>query len=59
MQPIKPLIISGDIKSTELLENADGRILLKIGEIIGGLKTRKTCQMPVELPFPHTLERKK
>lgn len=57
----KPLIISGDIKSTELLENAGSRILLKIGEIIGPqveMYQEKPRQMPVELPFPHTLERK-
>ena len=57
----KPLVISGDIKSTELLERAGNKILLKIGEVIGPqeqMYQEKPRQLPVELPFPHTLERK-
>jgi hypothetical protein len=57
----KPLIIAADIKSTELLENAGNKILLKIGEVIGQqvqMYQEKSRQMPVELSYPHVLERK-
>jgi hypothetical protein len=56
----KPLIISADIKSTELLENAGNKILLKIGEVIGPqeqMYQEKPRRLPVELPFPHVLQR--
>lgn len=56
----KPLIISGDIKSTELLEKAGNKILFKLGEIIGPqeeMYQEKPRQMPAELPFPHVLDR--
>ena len=57
----KPLVISGDIKSTDMLENAGNKILLKIGEIIGQqveMYQEKPRQLPVELPYPHVLDRK-
>lgn len=56
----KPLIIGGDIKSTELLEKAGNKILFKLGEIIGPqeeMYQEKPRQTPVELPFPHVLDR--
>jgi hypothetical protein len=56
----KPLIISGDIKSGELLENAGSKILLKIGEVIGQqeeMYQEKPRQLPVEMPFPHMEDR--
>lgn len=57
----KPLVISGDIKTTEMLENAGNKILLKIGEIIGQqveMYQEKPRQLPMELPYPHVLNRK-
>ena len=57
----KPLIISGEIKTTELLENAGSRILFKVGEIIGPqaeMYQEKPRQLPIELDYPHVLERK-
>jgi len=57
----KPLIISGDIKTTGMLENAGNKILLKIGEIIGQqveMYQEKPRQLPMELPYPHVLDRK-
>lgn len=57
----KPLIISAHIKNTEMLENAGNKVLLKIGDIIGPqeqMYQEKPRQLPVELPFPHVLDRK-
>jgi hypothetical protein len=57
----KPLVISGDIRSTELLENAGNKILFKLGEIIGPqaeMYQEKPRQLPIELDYPHVLERK-
>jgi hypothetical protein len=57
----KPYSISADIKSTELLEAAGNKILLKIGEIIGPqveMYQEKPRRLPVELPYPHVLDRK-
>lgn len=57
----KPFSISADIKSTELLEAAGNKILLKIGEIIGPqveMYQEKPRQLPIELPYPHVLDRK-
>jgi len=57
----KPLIISGDVKTTEMLENAGKKILLKIGEIIGQqveMYQEKPRQLPIEMPFPHEEDRK-
>jgi hypothetical protein len=56
----KPLIIGADIKSTELIENAGSKILLKIGEIIGPqveMYQEKPRQLPIELDYPHVLNR--
>lgn len=57
----KPLIISADIKSTDLIERAGNKVLLKIGEIIGPqveMYQEKPRRLPVELPYPHVLQRK-
>jgi hypothetical protein len=57
----KPLVIGGDIKSTELLESAGNKILFKIGEIIGPqaeMYQEKPRQLPIELDYPHVLDRK-
>ena len=57
----KPLIISADITSGDMLEKAGNKILLKIGEIIGPqeeMYQEKPRQLPMELPYPHALKRK-
>lgn len=57
----KPLVISGNIKSTDLLENAGSKILFKVGEIIGPqaeMYQEKPRQLPIELDYPHVLDRK-
>ena len=57
----KPLIISADIKTTDMTERAGDKILLKIGEIIGPqeqMYQEKPRVLPVEMPYPHTLIRK-
>jgi hypothetical protein len=56
----KPLIISADIKSTELIERAGNKILFKLGVVIGPqeqMYQEKPRLLPVELPFPHMLNR--
>jgi hypothetical protein len=57
----KPLSISADIKSTEMIERAGNKVLLKIGDIIGPqeqMYQEKPRKLPVELPYPHALDRK-
>jgi len=56
----KPLAIEGDIKSTQLLEKAGNKILVKLGEVIGPqveMYQEKPRQLPVILQFPHALDR--
>lgn len=58
--PYKPFIINATVKSAGLLEKAGGKIILKIGEMIGEqvqMYDEKPRQNPVELMFPHSLER--
>ncbi len=57
----KPLIISGTITSGELVENAGNKLLFKVGELIGTqeqMYQEKPRQLPVELGYPHVLNRK-
>ncbi len=57
----KPLILSGEVKSTDLLENAGQKILFKVGEVIGPqvqMYQEKPRQLPVEIEYPHVLNRK-
>jgi len=57
----EPLIIAGDMSNTTLIEKAGNKILLKIGEIIGEqteMYQEKPRKFPVELEYPHILERK-
>lgn len=56
----KPFIIEATVHSEGLLENAGNSLLLKIGEIIGKqaeMYQEKPRQFPVQVAFPHTLER--
>ena len=57
----KPLIISADINNPELIERAGNKILFKVGAVIGPqeqMYQEKPRRLPVELPFPHVLDRK-
>jgi hypothetical protein len=57
----KPFSISADIKSYDMIEHAGNKVLLKIGEIIGPqaeMYQEKPRQLPIELPYPHSLNRK-
>jgi hypothetical protein len=56
----KPLIIEGDIASAELTEVAGGRILVKLGEVIGPqaeMYQEKARQLPISIQYPHVLDR--
>ncbi len=56
----KPLVISGVIHTAEPLEKAGRKILFKIGELIGPqeqMYQEKPRQLPVELQYPHVLDR--
>ena len=58
--PYKPFIINATVRSAGLIERAGGKIILKIGEMIGEqvqMYDEKPRQNPVELMFPHSLER--
>lgn len=57
----KPLIISADVVSTDMIEKAGNKVLFKIGDIIGPqeeMYQEKPRQLAIELPYPHTLKRK-
>ncbi len=57
----KPLIISGEIKTTEMIEKAGNKTLFKIGDIVGKqaeMYQEKPRQLPIELGYPHVLNRK-
>lgn len=56
----KPLTIYGDITTTDLLENAGNKVLLKVGEMLGNqvqMYQEKPRVIPVDLEFPHVLDR--
>jgi len=56
----KPFVMEATIHSEGLLESAGRNQLLKIGEVIGKqeeLYQEKPRRFPVQLAFPHTLER--
>lgn len=57
----KPLIISAQVKSADMLERAGNKILFKVGAVIGPqeqMYQEKPRQLPAELPYPHVLNRK-
>lgn len=56
----KPFMVNATVKASELVENAGNKILVKIGDIIGPqteLYQEKTRLFPIEMGYPHTLER--
>ncbi|MGE5109058.1 MAG: DUF3857 domain-containing protein [Sphingobacteriales bacterium] len=57
----KPFILSAQVKASQLREKAGNKILVKIGDVIGPqveMYQEKARQLPVEIEFPHILERK-
>lgn len=57
----KPFILNATVKASELVEKAGNKILVKIGDVIGPqveMYEDKERQMPIEIEFPHILERK-
>lgn len=56
----KPLNIEADITSGTLVEQAGGKLLLKIGEVIGPqeqMYQEKPRQLPITMAYPHNLDR--
>jgi hypothetical protein len=57
----KPLILSGSIHTSELMDKAGNKLLFKIGELIGPqeqMYQEKPRQLPAEMQYPHVLYRK-
>jgi hypothetical protein len=57
----KPFILSATVKASELVERAGNKTIIKIGDIIGEqveMYQEKPRQFPMEIDFPHILERK-
>ncbi len=57
----KPFILGAIVKASELVEKAGNKIIVKIGDIIGPqveMYQEKPRQFPMEIDFPHILERK-
>ncbi len=56
----KPFTLHAIVRANEMVERAGSKILVKVGELIGPqseMYQEKPRQFPVQLPFPHTLER--
>jgi hypothetical protein len=57
----KPFVLSATVKASELIERGGNKIIVKIGDIIGPqveMYQEKPRQFPMEISFPHVLERK-
>jgi len=57
----KPFILAATVKASELVERAGNKIIVKIGDIIGPqveMYQDKPRQFPMDIGFPHILERK-
>jgi len=58
--PYKPFVIKASVKSTNMIERAGDKLLLKIGEIIGEqaeMYEEKERKSDIEVEFGHTLVR--
>jgi hypothetical protein len=56
----KPFIIEADITNGNIVEQAGGKLLLKIGEVIGPqaeMYQEKPRQLPITMQYPHNLDR--
>jgi hypothetical protein len=57
----KPFVLAAKVKASELVERAGNKIIVKVGDIIGPqveMYQEKPRQFPMEIDFPHILERK-
>ncbi|MEI9913104.1 MAG: DUF3857 domain-containing protein [Bacteroidota bacterium] len=57
----KPFILSATVKASELVERAGNKTIVKVGDIIGQqveMYQEKPRQFPMDIDFPHILERK-
>jgi len=57
----KPFILSATVKAVELVEKAGNKTIIRIGDIIGPqveMYQEKPRQFPMEIDYPHVLERK-
>lgn len=57
----KPFILSATVKASELVEKAGNKTIIKVGDIIGQqveMYQEKPRQFPMEIDYPHILERK-
>ena len=58
--PYKPFVINAKVKSTNLVDRAGQKLLVKIGEVIGEqvqMYDTKPRTTNIELPYPHSLTR--
>jgi hypothetical protein len=58
--PYKPFIINATVRSSNLVERAGSKLMIKIGEVIGPqaeMYDEKPRMLPIELGFPHVLVR--
>jgi len=56
----KPFILEAKVKSSELIEKAGNKVLVKVGEVIGRqveMYQEKPRRFPMEIEYPHQLER--
>lgn len=56
----KPFILSATVKAGELIERAGSKIIVNVGDIIGPqveMYQEKPRQLPMEIEYPHVLER--
>jgi hypothetical protein len=54
-------VLNATVKASELVEKAGNKVLVKIGDIIGSqveMYQEKPRQFPMEIQYPHALERK-
>jgi len=57
----KPFILTATVKASELVERAGNKTIIKIGDIIGPqveMYQEKPRQFPMDIDYPHVLERK-
>jgi hypothetical protein len=58
--PYKPFVINASVKSTNLVERAGEKLIIKIGEVIGEqaeMYQAKARTTPIDVGFPHVLDR--
>lgn len=56
----KPFVLRAVVKSTELMEQAGSKILIKLGDIIGQqveMYQEKPRKLPMEIDYPHVMNR--